>query len=197
MTVDVNALPTDIDARCKERQRGLFQYWLKVPQWDAYEAAVLLEMREDPHDLGEEYSGNYVVEDHIIKLLGHFKRFGLCSYSFSREDGVIVGPERHAPSKWIECYTLFPAMVPLPADFPPAGDRKKDIHYSTPHLEVMDAAIANFFSPRGDKDAKKEEVVDWIKARMIAAGGDSSDNVASAMFTIIKPVDHDPRKRRG
>ena len=69
--------------------------------------------------------------------------------------------------------------------------------YSTPHLTIMQSAIAEFFEPRHDVDAKKPEVVEWIKGQMTAAGMTDSDNIAQAMFTIIKPSDHDPRKRRG
>ncbi|MDP1645228.1 MAG: hypothetical protein Q8L71_06955 [Thiobacillus sp.] len=69
--------------------------------------------------------------------------------------------------------------------------------YSTPHLVVLKDAIAEFFEPRRDKDAKKEEVVEWIKSKMTASGMADSENIAQAIFTIIKPLDHDPRKRRG
>lgn len=69
--------------------------------------------------------------------------------------------------------------------------------YSTPLLMIMNAAIAEFFMPRCDKDAKREEVVKWIKTQMSAAKMPDSENIAAAIFTIIKPIDHDPRKRRG
>lgn len=69
--------------------------------------------------------------------------------------------------------------------------------YSTPHLAILNAAIAEFFEPRRERDAKREEVVGWIKSKMTAFGMADSDNIAQAIFTIIKPVDHAPRKRRG
>ncbi len=69
--------------------------------------------------------------------------------------------------------------------------------YSTPLLMIMNAAIAEFFMPRRDKDAKREEVVNWIKTQMSASKMPDSENIAVAIFTIIKPLDHDPRKRRG
>ncbi len=69
--------------------------------------------------------------------------------------------------------------------------------YSTPHLVILNAAIAEFFEPRGERDAKREEVVNWIKSKMTASGMADSENIAQAIFTIIKPVDHDPKKRRG
>lgn len=69
--------------------------------------------------------------------------------------------------------------------------------YSTPHLGILNAAIAEFFERPRDRDAKKDEVVDWVKSKMTASGLADSDNIAQAIFTIIKPVGHDPRKRRG
>ena len=72
-----------------------------------------------------------------------------------------------------------------------------DKPYSTPTLEILNAAIKEFFNPRRNPDAKREEIVEWVKARMAAAKMPNSDNIAKAIFTIIKPIDHDPRKRRG
>lgn len=74
---------------------------------------------------------------------------------------------------------------------------EEDSGYATQHLVILNAAIAEFFEPRRDRDAKREEVVDWIKSKMTASGMADSDNIAQAMFTIIKPFDHDPKKRRG
>lgn len=70
------------------------------------------------------------------------------------------------------------------------------ITYSTNWLEIIDAAIAEFFSPRPSVDAKKEVVVEWINNQAIHAGLQESDRIAEAIFTIIKPSDHNPRRRR-
>lgn len=69
--------------------------------------------------------------------------------------------------------------------------------YSTPILAILNATINEFFQPRRDRDAKREEIVEWIKEQMKAAKIPYSDNVAAAIFTIVKPVDHDPRRRKG
>jgi len=69
--------------------------------------------------------------------------------------------------------------------------------YTTDYINIMHAAINEFFEPRQSIDAKKDEVVAWIKAKLSEAGLLDSDNVATAMFTIIKPSNHSPRKRRG
>lgn len=69
--------------------------------------------------------------------------------------------------------------------------------YTTPHLEILQEAISQFFTPRRDPDPKKLEVVEWIKSRLLERGMDPSDNISEAIFTIIKPPDHNPRRRRG
>ena len=72
-----------------------------------------------------------------------------------------------------------------------------DTIYSTKWLEVQQAAIAEFFSPRHEVDAKKEEIVPWIIWMAGEAGIKAPENIAKAIFTIIKPLDHSPKIRRG
>jgi hypothetical protein len=71
-----------------------------------------------------------------------------------------------------------------------------DTIYSTKWLEIQQAAIAEFFSPRREVDAMKEVVVPWIESKAIKAGIKNPKNVAKAIFTIIKPEDHNPKIRR-
>jgi hypothetical protein len=68
--------------------------------------------------------------------------------------------------------------------------------YSTDWLAIQNATITRFFSPRRNPDAKREEVVDWIISEAARAGLQESKNIAVAIFTIIKPDDHDPKKKR-
>lgn len=69
--------------------------------------------------------------------------------------------------------------------------------YTTPYMRVLSEAVTKFFEPRQKVDAKRAEIESWIAARLEAAGVEGSMRIASAMFTIIKPSDHNPRKRRG
>ena len=62
--------------------------------------------------------------------------------------------------------------------------------------ELQINALQNFFSPRHSVDAKKNEVVEWILEEGKNFTPPVSNNVAEAIFTIIKPTDHNPRKRR-
>jgi hypothetical protein len=68
--------------------------------------------------------------------------------------------------------------------------------YSTKWLEIQQAAILEFFSPRQEVDAKQAAVVSWIESEAKKAGIKDPRNVATVMFTIIKPEDHSPKIRR-
>ncbi len=68
--------------------------------------------------------------------------------------------------------------------------------YSTKWLEIQQAAIDEFFNPRRNPDAKKEEVIAWINTQAVKSGLVESNNIAKTIFTIIKPENHDPKKKR-
>ena len=68
--------------------------------------------------------------------------------------------------------------------------------YSTKWLEIQQAAILEFFSPRREVDAKKEEVILWIETKAKEFKIRDPNRIATSIFTIIKPEDHSPRKRR-
>lgn len=68
--------------------------------------------------------------------------------------------------------------------------------YSTAWLTIQQAAIAQFFNPRRNPDAKRDEVVEWIKQQAETTGLPDSNNIATTIFTIIKPANHDPKKKR-
>lgn len=65
--------------------------------------------------------------------------------------------------------------------------------YVTPWLLIQRAAIKKFFDPRHDRDFKSKEVVDWIILQATHEGILNPKNISEAIFTIIKPEDHDPR----
>lgn len=69
--------------------------------------------------------------------------------------------------------------------------------YSTAWLNIQQAAIAQFFNPRRNPDAKRDEVIEWIKQQAEVAGLPESNNTATSIFTIIKLANHDPKKKRG
>lgn len=117
---------------------------------------------------------------------------GICiSFSDQRD----VAAELHeAKSRIAELEAAL--AVAKASDMPKKADPFANSTYSTSWLFIQWAATAEFFEQRGAVDAKKEEVVDWIIDKAKQAGLPYSKNIAEAMFTIIKPHDHDPRKRR-
>ena len=138
---------------------------------------------------------------------------GLAAHIYSDlKDATESGALPYEPSRTRDAMTtrVKPAVVvawarargyPIPAamehlDAGSTAISTPKAEYSTPWLAILNAAIAEFFSPRRNPDAKKDEVVDWIKARARDAEIRYSKNIADAIFTVIKPPDHDPRQRR-
>lgn len=68
--------------------------------------------------------------------------------------------------------------------------------YNTDLLNLLNLAITQFFNPRHKKDAKKDEITEWIKMKGKELNLYVSDNVADSIFTIIKPNDHNPKIKR-
>jgi len=68
--------------------------------------------------------------------------------------------------------------------------------YETELLKLLNLAVSQFFNPRKPLDAKQEEVTQWLKNKGQELDVYVSDNVAEAIFTIIKPKDHNPKIKR-
>lgn len=76
----------------------------------------------------------------------------------------------------------------------PAENTKPE--YTTEWLLIQQEAIKMFFNPRRNPDAKREEIVEWIKDAAKSHNLEASENIAAAIFTVIKPGNHNPRKKR-
>jgi len=68
--------------------------------------------------------------------------------------------------------------------------------YQTSLLELLAAAMKRSFPADRINDPPKAVVVTEMKQIADEMGLNLSDNIAEAMFTIIRPEDHNPRKRR-
>lgn len=68
--------------------------------------------------------------------------------------------------------------------------------YETNLLKIQNLAIKNFYESRRRADPKKDEVTEWIKSEAAKLEITISQNIADAIFTIIKPDDHNPKIRR-
>jgi hypothetical protein len=71
-----------------------------------------------------------------------------------------------------------------------------DPKYDTEWLKIQQDAIKKFFNPRRNPDAKRAEVIEWIKDEAKNRNLEVSENLAAAIFTIIKAENHSPRKKR-
>ncbi len=69
-------------------------------------------------------------------------------------------------------------------------------NYTNDLLIILNLAINEFFYPRKSKDPKKDEVIEWLKIKGKELKVNVSDNIAEAIFTIIKPNDHNPKIKR-
>lgn len=69
--------------------------------------------------------------------------------------------------------------------------------YSTPLIELLKAAIDEFYMHPRNRDPKKSEVVEWLGNAAKLLGIGLTKHMASTIFTIIKSPDHNPKKRMG
>jgi hypothetical protein len=67
----------------------------------------------------------------------------------------------------------------------------------TPWLSILIEAIHQHFPEGREIDPKKASVVEWILEKAKKEGITESKNIADAIFTIIKPQNHNPKKRKG
>lgn len=84
----------------------------------------------------------------------------------------------------------------IPVERQSLAQTTKDSVYETDLLKIQQLAILEFFNPRRAVDAKKDEVTQWVKDKGNELNLNVSDNVAEAIFTIIKPQDHNPKIKR-
>lgn len=60
----------------------------------------------------------------------------------------------------------------------------QDTDYSTPYLDLLRAAIAEFAITE-ERQPKKDNLVDWFRSQKVE-GEILSDNLASAMATLVR-----------
>ena len=67
----------------------------------------------------------------------------------------------------------------------------------TSWLKILNEALLEHFPEDRLIDPKKATVVEWILKRAKEEGITESENIANAIFTIIKPLNHNPKKKKG
>ena len=105
----------------------------------------------------------------------HFARKALTGSTWEYID--IEMPDFMVKAIWPEPEPVL-VPVPVPAELPPAPA------YTTPYLDLMQAAIAHFRIAAGRQE-KKESLVAWFLSQRIE-GEPVSKNLAEAMATLIR-----------
>ncbi|MBN8436956.1 MAG: hypothetical protein J0L95_02755 [Candidatus Accumulibacter sp.] len=172
----------------REDEKGLFDYWRKMPCWEPYDAIYLLTYRVDPLAANSDLA--HMMSLAMLPLADHFRLFGLID-SFSVElDGLHVEGNKHTPREWIACYYNLPGAAPLPYDdqapalpSKPAGTIER-AHISN-KLAMLNQAAATFWANADREDRgthpKNADVVAWLMER------EYSKSLADSAATIIRP----------
>ncbi len=100
----------------RRNEKGLFDYWRKMPSWDPYDAVYLLTYRTDPLDAHPDLG--HMASLAMLPLADHFRLFGLIDSFVVELDGLHLDGNKRSPSEWIACYLESPDAKPLPFDDP-------------------------------------------------------------------------------
>ena len=189
--------------------------YLLYDKWDEDSACRVLagfHFRRDPESIGYMLLDFKNVSD--FKIKGHrnkqtqleINHFNLKAFSVNSDQKR----KYDTPGAYIE-WALSKRFKPLWLDwaiehklYEPKQEASQNMtgtithatNYSTKWLEIQQAAIAEFFSPRHEVDAKRDEVISWIETKAEELKITAPNRIATSIFTIIKPEDHSPRKRR-
>ena len=189
--------------------------YLLYDKWDEDSACRVLagfHFRRDPESIGYMLLDFKNVSDFKIKGLRNIQtqleinHFNLKAFSVNSDQKR----KYDTPGAYIE-WALSKQFKPLWLDwaiehklYEPKQEASQNMtgtithatNYSTKWLEIQQAAIAEFFSPRHEVDAKRDEVISWIETKAEELKITAPNRIATSIFTIIKPEDHSPRKRR-
>jgi len=192
-----------------------FNIWKESSYLTLSQAALLI-MKEAPEDwdlskkrpYGFESLLQELLEDAKTPLDDYYKQDDKGNYhnvyqleiinrpfvkSFKLEDGFEIKVHSKDLDNWLSSKNKKSLVSILEEDSPSTPEVQT---HSTAWLKIQNLAILEFFNPRRNPDAKKLEVVEWINEEAKRAGLSSSANLTAAIFSIIKPFDHDPKKKR-
>lgn len=188
-----------------------WQYWTQIPKAPVWKIVLLsldIESR-DIYDL-QMFRFDFVVKKDSVNPILNLIRDRMDIVNANMGETLNIGKPLPTPENTIVKISLIAEWIlsrklETPDGFNQlASDEYKIIDkpidklssYSTPWLDLINAATKQFYSPRRNPDAKRDEVIEWIKEQAIKSGLPDSSNIASAIFTIIKPENHDPKKKR-
>lgn len=207
----------------KDGKENRILFWLRLDDWGVFEAAMLLiDVNPDSIKRRKVWDGLTTLQGaafiphafentpeetaKIFSVVAQYKSKydDICRILHGQEIDYEYPPVA-SPQYWIDCALAKKITIPW-LDFAIESgfyksetksmqvDRSPDI-YRTDLLDILNQAANEFFNPRKNLDAKKEEVTQWIIEKGKENKVNVSSNVADAMFTIIRPRDHNPKKR--
>jgi hypothetical protein len=206
----------------KDGKENRILFWLRLDEWDVFEAAMLfIDVNPDSITRRKVWDGLTTLQGAAFHLAFETdpkekaKIFSVVAQYKGKYDDmcrILHGqdidceyPPVASPQYWIQCALAKKITIPwldfaIESSFYKSEtesmkvERSPDI-YRTDLLNILNQAANEFFNPRKNLDAKKEEVTEWIINKGKENKVNVSSNVADAMFTIIKPKDHNPKKR--
>lgn len=217
MFMDTNSY--DVDVNGKE-SRLLF--WLRLDYWD-FDDACLLIADIDPSSLVMDEKNKFLKAKNLKGATFGYLSDDLAMDS---EDMLLEYQNKYnnlrkwldprslsnyPPSHWIDLAISKKIHIPwfdfaIDIGFCETHKTKTSLaksdktiiesNYTTDLMILLNQAANQFFSPRKVQDAKQGEVSEWIRNKGKELKINISENVADAMFTIIKPHDHNPKIRR-
>lgn len=211
----------DINAEGKE---GRLWFWLRLDYWYFHDACLLI-ADIDPHSLVVDENNKFVTAANlkgvIYDYLSDDHGFAIESEIILSEYQDTYNnlqkwlnpnsPSNYPPNYWIDLAISKKIQIPW-LDFAiemgfcetpktkalstNSGKKNMPSNYTTDLMSILNQAVDEFFNPRKVQDAKQEEVIEWIIDKGKELEIVISKNIAEAIFTIVKPHDHNPKIKR-
>lgn len=167
----------------EEYELDLFEYWLKMPSWEPYDAIFLLAFRIDPRMERKEQ----LYLNSLVMNVDHFKYFGLVEDYSIELDGIHIIGDKRPPREWIDCYLKDPCAGPLPEivlrHMGQSTTNGRD-HVSD-RLAILNQAAHKWWANARKDDStshpRKPDVIAWLMERGF------SKITADSGATIIRP----------
>ena len=194
----------------KDGKKNRILFWLRLDDWDLCDAALLFcDINPESVNLVKNtFTELVTLKGANYNLTDFYDEFVELHTAYKDLHRVLYNPDidLDTPQNWIDRALAKKIFIPwldiaIQNDFykPETKstqlEKPKDI-YNTDLLDILNQAANQFFSPRKNLDAKKDEVTEWIINKGKEKKIEVAAHVAGVMFTIIKPNDHNPKIKR-
>ena len=194
----------------KDGKENRILFWLRLDEWNLCDAALLFaDINPESVNLRKnDFTELVTLKNGIYNLFDSTDEFVKLNHKYDDLCRILLNPdiECDTPQNWIDRALAKKIAIPwldfaIQNDFyesktkSPQVEKLIDI-YNTDLLDILNQAANQFFNPRKNLDAKKEEVTEWIINKGNERKIKVAAHVAGVMFTIIKPNDHNPKIKR-